>query len=89
MERQKAGIDPLSPESYLGICSGLLTGTGARFSGRFMVVGKSPLEKGPLKGKTIEMDNLMREFYDMVGWDLVTGGPTPEKLTALEIDQIV
>ena len=37
----------------------------------------------------IEMDNLMREFYDTVGWDLATGGPTPEKLKALEIDQIV
>ena len=45
-ERQKIGIDPLSPNSYLGFCSGLLTGTGALFSGRFMVVGKSPLTGG-------------------------------------------
>lgn len=45
-ERQRAGVDPLSPESYLGFCSGLLTGTGASFSGRFMVVGKSPLTGG-------------------------------------------
>jgi len=44
--RQEAGIDPLSPASYLGFCSGLLTGTGALFSGRFMVVGKSPLTGG-------------------------------------------
>ncbi len=45
-QRQKAGIDPLSPEAHLGFCSGLLTGTGAFFSGRFMVVGKSPLTGG-------------------------------------------
>jgi aldehyde:ferredoxin oxidoreductase len=45
-ERQKAGIDPLSPEAHLGFCAGLLTGTGAPFSGRFMVVGKSPLTGG-------------------------------------------
>lgn len=45
-ERQKAGIDPLSPEAHLGFCAGLLTGTGAPFSGRFMVVGKSPLTRG-------------------------------------------
>jgi aldehyde:ferredoxin oxidoreductase len=45
-ERQKAGIDPLSPESHLGFCSGLLTGSGALFSGRLMVVGKSPLTGG-------------------------------------------
>ena len=46
MERQPPGIDPLAPESHLGFCSGLLTGTGAFFSGRFMVVGKSPLTGG-------------------------------------------
>jgi aldehyde:ferredoxin oxidoreductase len=46
MERQKAGIDPLSPQSHFGFCTGLLTGSGALFSGRFMVVGKSPLTGG-------------------------------------------
>ena len=45
-ERQKPGVDPLSPESHLGFCSGILTGTKAFFSGRFMVVGKSPLTGG-------------------------------------------
>jgi len=45
-QNQKAGIDPLSPEAYLGFCSGLLTGTGAMFSGRYMLVGKSPLTGG-------------------------------------------
>lgn len=46
MERQKPGIDPLSPDSWLGFCAGLLSGTPAFFSGRFMVVGKSPLTGG-------------------------------------------
>ena len=46
VERQKAGVDPLSPESYLGICSGLLTGSAVPFTGRSMVVGKSPLTGG-------------------------------------------
>jgi aldehyde:ferredoxin oxidoreductase len=46
LERQKPGVDPLSPKSHLGFCSGLLTGSGALFSGRFMVVGKSPLTGG-------------------------------------------
>jgi aldehyde:ferredoxin oxidoreductase len=45
-QRQKPGVDPLSEEAYLGFCSGLLTGSGALFSGRFMVVGKSPLTGG-------------------------------------------
>ncbi|MBI9085135.1 MAG: aldehyde ferredoxin oxidoreductase family protein [Desulfobacterales bacterium] len=46
MERQKPGIDAMAPEAHLGFCTGLLTGTKAYFSGRFMVVGKSPLTGG-------------------------------------------
>jgi aldehyde:ferredoxin oxidoreductase len=52
-------------------------------------VGKTPLTQGPHKGKTIDLESLMREFYDTVGWDLATGGPTPEKMKALEIDQFI
>lgn len=36
-------VDPLGPDSILGFFPGLLTGTSAPFSGRYMVVGKSPL----------------------------------------------
>ena len=35
--------DPLGPDNVLGFMSGLLTGTGSLFTGRWMVVGKSPL----------------------------------------------
>lgn len=38
-----AGADPLGPENILGFVPGLLTGSGALFSGRYTVVGKSPL----------------------------------------------
>ena len=38
--------DPLGPENILGFTSGLLTGTGALFAGRWMVTGKSPLTSG-------------------------------------------
>jgi len=40
------GIDPLGPANILGFVPGLLTGTGTPFSGRFMVVCKSPLTGG-------------------------------------------
>ncbi|MFW9874937.1 MAG: aldehyde ferredoxin oxidoreductase family protein [Candidatus Thorarchaeota archaeon] len=42
-EHQPANIDPLSHESIFGFFPGLLTGTAAPFSGRYMVAGKSPL----------------------------------------------
>ena len=38
-----AGADPLGPENMLGFVSGLLTGSGYPFSGRWSIVGKSPL----------------------------------------------
>ena len=39
----KPGCDPLGPDNILGFTPGLLNGTGAGFSGRYMVCGKSPL----------------------------------------------
>lgn len=38
--------DPLGPENILGFLAGVLTGMGAMFAGRFLVVGKSPLTGG-------------------------------------------
>lgn len=45
-DRMRPKVDPLGPENIIGFCSGLLTATGSLFSGRFMVVGKSPLTGG-------------------------------------------
>jgi aldehyde:ferredoxin oxidoreductase len=36
-------VDPLAPEACFALCSGLLTGLRAPFSGRIQIVGKSPL----------------------------------------------
>jgi aldehyde:ferredoxin oxidoreductase len=38
-----AGTDALDPKSCFSLCSGLLTGLHAPFSGRIQIVGKSPL----------------------------------------------
>ncbi len=45
-DRIKPGIDPLGPENILGFSTGLLTDTNSLFTGRFMVVGKSPQTGG-------------------------------------------
>lgn len=45
-DRIPPGADALGPDNILGFCSGMLTGTAALFSGRFMVVAKSPLTGG-------------------------------------------
>ncbi|MBC2716895.1 MAG: aldehyde ferredoxin oxidoreductase family protein [Desulfobacteraceae bacterium] len=41
-----AEADPLGPDNILGFVSGLLTGSGSMFTGRWMAVGKSPLTGG-------------------------------------------
>ncbi len=42
-DNMKAKADPLGPEAIFGFFPGLLTGTVAPLSGRYMVAGKSPL----------------------------------------------
>jgi len=39
----EVGTDPLGPGNILGFTPGMLTGSGAPFSGRYQVCGKSPL----------------------------------------------
>lgn len=42
-DRMPVGADPLGPDNIIGFLPGLLTGSGAPFGGRFMVVARSPL----------------------------------------------
>ncbi len=51
--RIKSHCDPLGPDNILGFCPGLLTGTIAPFTGRWMACGKSPLTG---KGITVDGD---------------------------------
>ncbi len=45
-DRIPTDADPLGPDNILGFMSGLLTGTGSLFTGRWMAAGKSPLTGG-------------------------------------------
>ena len=53
--RIPAEADPLGPDNVLGFVSGLLTGTGTLFSGRWMVAGKSPLTGGTARRTAAEI----------------------------------
>ncbi len=44
--RQKAGVDPLGPDNFLGLVTGPLTGTPATMGCRYTAVGKTPLTGG-------------------------------------------
>jgi aldehyde:ferredoxin oxidoreductase len=43
LDRIPPKADPLGPDNIICFVSGLLTGTGTLFTGRWMVAGKSPL----------------------------------------------
>jgi aldehyde:ferredoxin oxidoreductase len=45
-DRMKGGADPLGPDNILGFVTGPLTGTGALFGSRYMIVHKSPVTGG-------------------------------------------
>ncbi|MBC8417886.1 MAG: aldehyde ferredoxin oxidoreductase C-terminal domain-containing protein, partial [Desulfobacterales bacterium] len=50
--------------------------------------GRPPFAEGPLKNVTIDMDALQSEFFQAVGWDSATGGPTRKKMKELGIDNL-
>ncbi len=44
---------------------------------------KEPLERGPVKGHTVEMDQLLDDYYEARGWDKQTGAPLRATLERL------
>jgi len=50
------------------------------------IVGKPPLEKGPVAGVTVDVDRQVHDYLEAMGWDVQTGVPRRETLLALELD---
>ncbi len=46
---------------------------------------KEPLQSGPAKGKVVELEKMLPEYYEVRGWG-VDGVPTAEKLEELSIE---
>ena len=51
-------------------------------------LGIPPQTKGPLKGISVDIESLEKQYFTIVGWDPDTGSPTPETLKDLEIDHL-
>lgn len=57
--------------------------------GRLML---DPLPDGPARGSVLDRDTLeeMKDsYYELRGWDIATGIPTPVKLMELELDYLI
>ena len=50
--------------------------------------GRPPLETGPNKGITLDMETMGREFYREYGWDYDTGRPWLSTLEQLGLDEV-
>jgi aldehyde:ferredoxin oxidoreductase len=46
------------------------------------------VKSGPNQGHIVELDKLLDDFYDICGWDIKTGIPTPSKLSELGLHNI-
>ncbi len=48
---------------------------------------RQPLKKGTSTGLTARAEEMMEEYYQLRGWDPVTGWPTKEKLAELSLEK--
>ena len=53
------------------------------------VIGKPPLETGPTKNITVDVDTLARDYFLNMDWDMNTGKPSKEKLEELGLDMVI
>ncbi|HUT88681.1 MAG TPA: aldehyde ferredoxin oxidoreductase family protein [Thermoguttaceae bacterium] len=53
------------------------------------LIGSPPLEAGPLKGVTVDVDTQVRDYLAAMGWDTETGVPKQETLEGLGLDFVV
>ena len=50
--------------------------------------GDPPLSRGPLKGITIDMDTILKEYLELMDWDPVTTVPSQKRLKELGLDEV-
>ena len=53
------------------------------------MAGDPPLTAGPLKGRSIQIDDMMRLHWQAFGWDENTGIPTADTLAGLDLDWLI
>ena len=53
------------------------------------MVGKPPLTMGPTAGVTIDIDTLVYEYYDAMGWDRASGAIAADRLRKLGLGDLL
>ena len=60
-----------------------------RFGVPSRVIGVPPHEQGPLKGVTVDVDTLVKDYVQAMGWHPVTAKPNTRRLLELGLDDVV
>ena len=48
-------------------------------------LGRPPLKEGANKGRSIDIEKMVGDYWEQFGWDTKTGKPTDACLTRLDI----
>jgi aldehyde:ferredoxin oxidoreductase len=51
-------------------------------------IGRPPLKRGPLKGFSVDMETMAREFLELIDWDPETTVPSKKRLLELGLDEV-
>jgi len=52
------------------------------------MVGKPPLEEGPLAGVEIDLSAQIEDYLKAMDWDLTTGKPSKRRLMGLGLEDV-
>ena len=52
------------------------------------IAGFPPKEEGPLKGITLDVETLNKEYYNAMDWDLNSAKPSKNKLKELGLEEV-
>lgn len=53
-----------------------------------LALGKPPLQRGPLKGTSVDLDLMLDAYLKEMDWNLETGKPSIQKLTELGLENV-
>jgi aldehyde:ferredoxin oxidoreductase len=53
------------------------------------ISGNPPLDKGPAKGVSLDLDAMAKAYYEAMGWDLSTGLPDPARLEGIGLHEVI
>jgi len=52
------------------------------------MIGKPPLQRGPLKDISIDMETMVKDYLEQIDWDPVTMVPSQKRLRELGLDEV-